>query len=1008
MKKRLLARTPVLLFLLCLSSVLFAQKKTVTGRITDSKDGSPLPGVSVQPKGASKNGVVTDNEGRYTLSVDANTSTLVFSFVGYGTLERPIRGGSIDLALTAGSSGLNEIVIIGYGTARKKDLTGSIAIVSEKDFQKGSITTPEQMIAGKVAGVSIISNSGQPGAGSTIRIRGGSSLNASNDPLIVIDGVPLDNEIPIGQKSAIPGAGNPLSFINPNDIESFTVLKDASAAAIYGTRAANGVIIITTKKGRGGAVKLNFYSNNTASALIKESSVLSPAQFRNVVNTNGTAAQKAMLGAANTNWQDQIYQTGIGTTNNLSITGGIKSLPYRLSVGYQNQNGILKTDNLERTSASLSLTPVLLDNHLKIDLNLQGSIENARFGNQAAIGGAASFDPTQPIYAKSPRYGGYFEWLDPTSTTGLTNLAGRNPVGLLQEHFDKSTPKRSIGNIQLDYKFHFLPDLHANLNTGYDVADGKGTTFIPDSAAESYLAGGTGGSKNNYRLTKTNTLFEFYLSYAKDLKSIKSHFDVLGGYSYNNYLSKIYNYPSYYAGGQMVPNSKPAFPFDKPEHTLISWFGRANYSFEDKYLLTGTLRYDGSSRFAPQNRWALFPSVAFAWKVKSESFLRNADAVSDLKLRLGYGVTGQQDGIGNYDYLSYYALSDSNAAYQFGDNYYQGFRPGGFYANRKWEQTATSNIGIDYGFLDNRITGTIDLYYKKTTNLLNNVPQPAGSNFAAYIVANVGDMNNKGVEFSINFQPIRTKDLTWDVGFNVTYNKNTITNLTVVPKDTSYVGFPSGGIAGGIGGQFALINAVGGSKNTFYLYRQVYNTKGQPIEGVFQDKNKDGIINQQDLYKSKPADPQTFMGFTTSINYHRWTAGTVLRASLGNYVYNNTWSQTGTLNQVLGNTVLYNASSNYLTTHFKGGNAQDLLSDYYISNASFLRMDNATVGYNFGAISHTRANLRLNAGVQNVFVITKYKGLDPEIAAGTGNTPGIDNNLYPRPRTYFLGLNLDF
>ncbi len=495
----------------------------------------------------------------------------------------------------------------------------------------------------------------------------------------------------------------------------------------------------------------------------------------------------------------------------------------------------------------MSINPVLFDNHLKVDLKLQNSLENARFGNQAAIGGAVSFDPTQPVYSKNPRYGGYFEWLDPTTATGLTNLAGRNPLGLLEEHFDKAKPKRSIGNLQLDYKFHFLPDLHANLNAGYDLSDGKGTTFIPDSAAESYLSGGTGGSNNKYRSTKTNTLFEFYLSYAKDLKSIKSHFDVLGGYSYNNYLTKIYNYATYYASGKMVPNSQPAFAFDKPEHTLISYFGRANYSFMDKYLLTGTLRYDGSSRFAPQNRWALFPSVAFAWKIKSESFLRDADGISDLKLRLGYGVTGQQDGIGNYDYLAYYSLSDSNAAYLFGNNYYQGYRPGGFYANRKWEQTATSNIGIDYGFLDNRITGAIDVYYKKTTNLLNNVPQPAGSNFSAYIVANVGDMNNKGIEYSINVQPIRTRDLTWDVGFNITYNKNKITNLTVVPNDTAYVGFPSGGIAGGIGGQFAEINAVGGSKNTFYLYHQVYDTKGPA--------GRRGLPGQERRRDHQPAGP---------------------------------------------------------------------------------------------------------------------------------------------------------
>ncbi|GGB03855.1 SusC/RagA family TonB-linked outer membrane protein [Puia dinghuensis] len=1010
MNKRLLARMHILLFLLCLGSALSAQKRTITGKVTDAKDGTPLAGVSVQPKGSPKNGVVTGSDGSYSLSVDANTKTLLFSFIGYGTLESPIEGGPINIALTAGTSSLNEVVVIGYGTVRKKDLTGAVAIVSEKDFQKGSITTPEQMIAGKLPGVSIISNSGQPGAGSTIRIRGGSSLNASNDPLIVIDGVPMTTEVLAGQTSTIAGASNPLSFINPNDIESFTVLKDASASAIYGTRAANGVILITTKKGRGGALKVSLSSVNSIATLPKEVSVLSPAQFRAVVNANGTAAQKAMLGGANTNWQDQIYQDGVGTNNNVSVTGGIKGLPYRLSVGYQDQNGILKTDNLQRTSAALNLNPVLFDKHLKVDLHLQGSIETARFGNTAAIGGATSFDPTQPVYTKSNRFGGYYEWLDPSSATGLVNLAGRNPLGLLEEHFNKGTPQRSIGNIQLDYSFHFLPELHANLNAGYDISTGKGSTFIPDSAAEAYIAGGTGGSNNPYKVTNTNTLFEFYLSYAKELKAMKSHFDVLAGYSYNNYLSKIYYYPSYYASGAKVPNSDPAFSFDKPEHTLLSYFGRANYSFEDKYLLTATIRRDGSSRFGPTNKYGNFPSVALAWRIKSESFLRNVDGVSDLKLRAGYGITGQQDGFDNYLYMSTYTLSNPNASYQFANSYYQGYRPGGYNPSIKWEQTATSNLGLDYGFLDGRITGSVDFYYKKTTNLLVNIPQPAGSNFSAFITANVGEMNNKGVEFNINLQPIRTKDLTWDVGFNVTYNKNKITRLTLVPNDTSFIGFQNGSIAGGIGGQFALINAVGGTKNTFYLYRQVYNTSGQPIEGVFVDKNGDGIINQQDLYKSKPADPQAFLGFSTNVTYRRFNAGFVLRASLGNYNYNNIFSQTGTLNQILGNSVLYNASSNYLATHFKGGNAQELLSDYYIQNASFLRMDNINVGYNVGTIYHTHTNLRLNAGVQNVFVITKYTGLDPEIAAGTNTlgNPGIDNNLYPRPRTYFLGLNLDF
>jgi len=523
--------------------------------------------------------------------------------------------------------------------------------------------------------------------------------------------------------------------------------------------------------------------------------------------------------------------------------------------------------------------------------------------------------------------------------------------------------------------------------------------FVNDSAAQDYTRA---GRNTQYKQTKQNELLEFYLNYAKDIKSIKSRVDIVAGYSYNDYLTTVTNYADYNAHNVKIPNSDPAFPFDKPEHSLISFFGRANYVLDEKYLLTATLRRDGSSRFAPTNRWGLFPSVALAWKIKSEPFLKNSDVVSDLKLRLGYGVTGQQEGIGNYDYLSYYSLSSVNATYQFGNTYYQVYRPSGFYANRKWEQTTTSNLGVDYGFLNNRITGSIDVYYRNTTNLLNQIPQPAGANFSAYIIANVGSMNNKGIEFSINTQPVKGKDVTWDVGFNITYNKNTITKLTVLPNDTSYIGFPSGTIAGGIGGQFAFINAVGTSKNIFYLYQQVYDKSGNPIEGVFVDQNGDGIINQKDLYKGKGADPKMFLGFTTNVAYKKWNAGVVLRANVGNYVYNNSYSQSGTLNQLIGNSVLYNASTNYLTTLFKGGNGQQLLSDYYVENASFLRMDNFNIGYNAGKLLHDKVNLFLNATVQNVFVITKYSGLDPEINSG------IDNNFYPRPRVYALGLTLGF
>ena len=571
----------VLPALLLISQIAFSQGKVITGRVTDSKDGSGLGAVTVVAKG-SKTGTQTNTDGTYRITVGSSVTTLVFSSVGYNTQEISIEGKTeINVALVLTNASLSEVVVIGYGTSRKKDLTGSVATVNSSNFQKGTFTTPEQLIAGKVAGVSVISNSGQPGSGSTIRIRGGSSLSASNDPLIVIDGVPLDN-------NGISGAANALSLINSDDIESFTILKDASAAAIYGTRASNGVIIITTKKGKSGKMKISFSSVNSVSKNIKNVDVLSADQIRSIVKANGTPAQIAMLGTANTNWQDEIYRAAFATDNNISISGGLKNLPYRVSIGYQNQDGVLITDNLQKLSLAFVFNPTFFDNHLKVDINLKGSTENTIFGNSGAIGGAIYFDPTQPVYSNSKRFNGFFEWLDPTTTTGLNNLAGRNPLGFLYSGRNNGTPERSIGNIQFDYKFHFLPELHANLNLGYDAAVGKGTNYVSDSAASAYLAGGTGGANDSYKQTQMNTVVDFYLNYVKDFKSIKSHVDAIAGYSYNNYLYTYYNYASYYASGLKVPGSDPTYPFDKPEHTLISYFGRLIYSYDDRYLLTAT------------------------------------------------------------------------------------------------------------------------------------------------------------------------------------------------------------------------------------------------------------------------------------------------------------------------------------------------------------------------------------------------------------------------------------
>jgi TonB-dependent starch-binding outer membrane protein SusC len=983
----------LLLILITFSQYTYAQEISVSGTVTAASDGLPLAGVSVKVKGSVK-GTSTDVNGKFALKALQSNAVLVFSFVGFKTVEQSVDGRtSINIKLEDEAKALGEVVVVGYGTARKKDLTGSVVVVNSKDFQKGNMTSPEQMIAGKVPGVSISSNSGQPGAGSTIRIRGGASLNASNDPLIVIDGVLLDN-------SAVAGASYALSLINPNDIESFTILKDASAAAIYGARASNGVIIITTKKGNSGQLKVNFSSVNSVSSVINYVDVLSGDQVRAIVNESGSPDLKSRLGASNTDWQKEIYRAGFGTDNNISFSGGLKNLPYRVSVGYQKTSGTLKTDNLQRTSLALAFNPSFFDKHLSVNVNLKGSAMKTRFGNLAAIGGAVSFDPTQAIMSETSIYNGYFEHLRNTNDPlDLYNLQGRNPVGLLNQRKDIGKPLRSIGNIQFDYKFHFLPELRANLNLGYDIARGQGTVVINELAAESF---NVGGRNDSYKQNRENTLLDFYLNYVKDIKSISSRVDLTAGYSYNNYLTRSFNYPGYNYKKEVIPGTEPTYPFgDSPKYRLISYFARTNYTLADKYLVTATIRRDGSSRFGESNKYGYFPSVALGWTVSNESFLKGNTIISNLKLRAGYGITGQQDFNDDFAYLARYSLSTSATSYQFGDTYYQMYRPSRFVSTIKWEETATTNFAIDYGFLQNRISGSIEYYYKKTKDLLADANQAAGTNFSATAFQNIGNMENRGVEFNINATPVTNKNFRWEAAFNISYNKNRVTNLTLVPNDPDFVGQPTGGISGGVGGSSSQLNTVGESRNTFYLFRQIYDAAGKPIDGVFEDLNNDGVVNLNDRYLSKSAMPDYFLGYTNTLTYKKWSTGFVLRANIGNYAYNNNFSRTGTLNQVVGSPVIYNGSPNYLQTGFQGSEHQ-LLSDYYLQNASFLKMDNFNISYNAGKLFNQKASLQLNGTVQNVFTITKYKGLDPEVGGG------VDNNIYPRPRTFSIGLNLTY
>jgi len=752
-----------------------AQEKTVQGRVSDNATGSPIAGASVTLKGGTS-GVITDANGNFSIKVSSASKQLTVSFSGYTSTDVDIATGVLDIKLSSTSSTLGEVVVIGYGAARKKDLTGSVASISSKDFVKGALTTPEQLIQGKVAGVQITSNSGAPGAGSTIRIRGGASLNASNDPLIVVDGMPLDN-------SGISGQANPLSLINPNDIENFTILKDASAAAIYGSRASNGVIMITTRKGASGKPMVSFSSLLSVGKIAKKADVLTGDEIRDFVNANGNASLKALLGQENTDWQDQIYQNALTSDNNISVRGSIKKLPYRVSLGYLNQNGILKTGNLARTTLGLNLNPTLFDNHLKIDFNIKSSMSQSVFANEGSIGSAVNFDPTKPVYSGKNDYGGYWEWLDPTSATGLKALSPKNPLGILMQRDDRSDVSRHIANVLADYKFHFLPELRAVVNAGADIADGTGTIVVPEEAASTFKRFKDasnkfhGGVNNEYRQKRQNAYLNAYLNYAKEIESIKTRVDLTAGYEYQDYLTTNYNFSDKTFDNTVV--TTPNFEFDKPQYRLSSMLGRANISIMSKYLITASIRQDGSSKFNVDNRFGLFPSAAFAWKLNEESFLKNSKTINDLKLRIGYGVTGQQDGIGYYDYISYYNLSSLTAQYQFGNTYYQMFRPGGYYFNRKWEQTATTNLAVDFGLLDGRVSGTVELYKRETKDLLNEINQPAGTNFSNKIVANVGTMENKGVEFTLNLQPIRKRNLTWDVSFNATYNQNTITKLTM-------------------------------------------------------------------------------------------------------------------------------------------------------------------------------------------------------------------------------------
>lgn len=883
---------------------------------------------------------------------------------------------------------IDEVVLIGYGKQKKSDLTGSITSVTAKDFNGGA-TSAGQLIQGKTPGVQITNNSGAPGSGTKIRIRGTSSLSGENSPLIVIDGVPQDF---VGMN----GVSDPLSLINPNDIETFDILKDASATAIYGNRASNGVILVTTKKGTAGKFKLNFSTVASVSTKMGKVDVLNAQEFRDFVNAYAPAGYKTKLGNANTDWQDQIYQAAWGTDNNVALSGGIKGLPYRLSLGYNEQNGIVKSNSFRRTSVGLNLNPKFLDNHLSVNVNLKGTFTDNRFVDGEVIKAATYFDPTQPVYSGNSNYGGYYEWLDPGSATGYNVNGNKNPVGLIYGIRDVSSVTRGLGNIQLDYKLHFLPDLHFNVNAGYDYTKSDGHKFKDGNLRAGFE---DKGSSNFYSMEKKNKLLETYFNYVKNISAIDTGVDITAGYSYQDFNILIPGAVTYRGTG--INSQDLDF---ETRNTLISFYGRAIFTIANKYVISGSIRRDGSSRFyngTRDNVWGVFPGVSLAWKLNEENFIKNISSISTLKLRAGWGKTGQQelpalDGNkpNNYPAFAAYNPSYQGAGYQFGNEFYFMYRPANYNPNLTWETTTTKNLGLDFGFNKNRITGSIDVFRKDTKDLLVYADEPAGG-LSNASWQNVGDMKNEGIEGSITVVPVKNQNTTWEVSFNATHYKPIITKL----KDRADESFNMevGGIEGAAGNKIQA-HAVGYAPNSFWVYQQIYDTNGKPVDGAFVDRNGDGVISTKDMYYYKSTTPDAILGFSTKVSHKNWDFALSARAVLGNYVYNNAASnssiQSASTNEYLQNVFATAPQYQFSIPQYK--------SDIYVENASFLRLDNINIGYNFGEIFTKGSNLKVYAMAQNVFVITKYSGVDPEVFGG------IDNGYYQMPRIYSLGFNFQF
>ena len=962
----------------------------VKGVVVDNV--GPIIGATVIEQGTT-NGASTGLDGDYVLTVSGPDAVVEISCIGYASQTFTASQLPATVTLAEDNQFLDEVVVIGYGTVKKEDMTGSISTVKGDDINKGMITTPADLLKGKSAGVVVTPGSGQPGAGATIRIRGGSSLSASNNPLIVIDGLPVSND-------GVNGMADPLSSINPSDIESFTVLKDASATAIYGSRASNGVIVITTKKGaktKTNVPQINFDITASLSQVSKYVDVMDADTYRAwVAEKMGTDQDPyTQLGDANTNWQKEIYQLAPTYEGNLSIAGRVDMgktgvLPYRVSGGYLSQKGVLKTSQMDRGTISVNLTPSFLDKHLTIGLNGKAVFTKNNFANQDAIGAAIRMDPTRPLD---------FQWK--SSPTVYNTMATQNPLFLLNEKEDKANATRFIGNAQIDYKIHGLEDLRVNLNLGIDYASSQGYNTTPIGTEQSFHATKQSGSGywTDYTYERMDKTLEAYIAYDKDFKG-GHHFDIMGGYSWQHFYngSTDYSYKLQPKDGVQEVLNDTKF---MTEYFLVSFFGRLNYSYDNRYLITASLRRDGTSRFS-KNKWGLFPAVALGWNIANEPWLKDNKTLSTMKLRLSWGQTGQQDlNEGNYPTLATYYTNLAGSKYYFGDKLITPMSALGFNEELKWETTTTYNIGLDLGFWNDRLTFGVEAYYRKTTDLINKIPVPALANLTNWLTTNIGDLENKGVEVEMNAIAIDTKNWSWTIGANVAYNNNKITKLNMSENDKS--GVATGGISGGVGNTIQM-HQVGYPTSAFYVYEQVYDAEGRPIEGEFVDRDGNGTVDASDRYfYNKPAADVT-LGINTTLMYKNWTLAVSGHGSIGNYVYNNVASD----NEMTADLWTNNFGSNRLASASWSNFSQaQYLSDYYVRDGSFFKIDNITLGYTFPNLAKSAKldrslGLNIFATVQNVCTFTKYDGLDPEVFGG------IDNNLYPRPRTYILGLKFNF